>query len=155
MKTRIFLLGLAVVAVFGLALSIAGEGETHGCAICQPMMDQPELMQHVRWDSQKIATGMISVTTVDPDYAKAFDQAHDQMMQAVKQLESGEELELCPMCTRMSALAEAGATIEHVNAGGTRITAVTALQPAVIDKIHAHMEWAQQEFGKHDHEHGG
>ena len=155
MKARVSLLLLAVVAVLGMAVSVAGEGDYPNCDVCKPLMESPDLMKHVRWDSQKIATGMISVTTVDPDYAKAFDQAHDKMMQAVERLEKGEKLELCPMCTRMGALAQAGATIENVKVGDTRVTAVTAKEPKVIDEIHAHMTWVQQEFGKHDHEHGG
>jgi hypothetical protein len=75
------------------------------------------------------------------------------MMESVKRLESGEKLELCSHCQRMSDLAAAGARIENVDTKGGHIMAVTASSPALIEKIHEHARWAKEQHAAKAPEH--
>ncbi len=147
----VFLLGLVVA----LGLSVAGEVDSHNCDVCKPMTTEPDLMQNIRWDSKEIAAGMIYITTVAPDYEEAYTRAHAEMMKAVKRLEAGEQMELCPFCQSMGRLAAAGAQIENVAVAGAHVMVITSSKPEVIDKIHAHAKWVKDEFSKMDHEHKG
>ena len=73
-------------------------------------------------------------------------------MQNLAKMESGEEIELCPYCSRMGQLQAAGAQIEQFDASGTHVTAVTSENAEVIDKIHAHLDWSRETYGAGDHE---
>ena len=149
---------IAVLAglVLGLGMTVAGEADFHNCGICKPMMAEPSLMQNMKWDTQSIATGMISITTVSPSFEAAFEKAHAEMMAKIKQLEAGTEMELCPFCQGMTKLAASGAKIENLAGAGAHVTAVTSQDPAVIQQIHDHVKRVQQEFSKMKHpEHKG
>ncbi len=148
--------GLSLIVAAALGLSLAGEAEYHNCGLCKPMAAEPGLMEHLQWETHEISAGMLSVTTVEPAYEQAYARAHAKMMEAVKRLEAGEKMELCPYCRRINELAQAGAKIENIDSKGGHIMAVTASSAEVIDKIHAHARWANAEFAKHaDHGHGG
>jgi hypothetical protein len=149
-RTALACLTLAALA-FGP--SAADEAEFLNCGLCKPMMAEAGLMEHLHWESHAIATGMISVTRVDPSHEQAYQRAHVKVMDAVKRLQAGEKMELCPFCQSMNALAQAGAHIENLDAGGAHIMVITSDQPAVVEKIRAHMRWAQEVFERHDHGH--
>ncbi len=140
-------LALTVAAVAGLA--VAGDADYANCAVCKPMMASPELMQNLQWETSEIATGMVSITTVKPDYEEAYRKVHVEMMANLKKLESGEKMELCPLCQSLNKLAQAGAKIENIDGAGAHVMAVTSEDPAVIAKIHGHVKWAQEAFSKH------
>ncbi len=152
MKIRVFVFG---VVLFASALALAGEVDFMKCQVCKPMMQEPGLMQHMRWDNQKLASGMIMVNTIDRDYVEAFDRAHEKMLKNLAKLEGGEELDMCPICYRMTGLAAEGASIENVSSGDTRITIVTAQNKKTVGKIHEHHDWMQKQFGGAKQEHEG
>ncbi len=147
MKVLSLVFVTAVAAAAGSV--VAGETDFHNCTVCKPMMAEPGLMENVRWESHEIATGMLSVTTVSPGYEQAFERAHGKMMEAVARLEAGEKGELCPFCKSIDELSKAGAHIENLDAEKAHIMAITSDKADVIEKIHAHVRWAKEEFKKH------
>ena len=156
MKTLPRLLVIFSVLALGLSVPDAGDDAYANCGICKPMMAEKGLMDHLQWETHGIATGMLSVTTVDPKFAKAYEQAHEKMMANVERMEQGEKMELCPFCTRMTALAQAGAKFENLSTkGGAHILAVTSEDDAVVSKIHEHVEWAKHLAASHDEDHHG
>jgi hypothetical protein len=138
------LLGL----LLALGVTLAGEADFHNCAVCKPLMAEPNLMQHMKWDTHTIATGMVSITTVHPDYEEAYARAHTAMMAAVAKLEGGAPMDLCPFCQGMTRLMEAGAKIENVEGAGAHVMVVTSQDPAVIQQIHDHVKAVQEAHAK-------
>jgi hypothetical protein len=156
--------GLSLVAAIALVLAIGAGvaeegGNMHNCAVCKPMMEQPGLIEHVKWEPHPIATGMIAVTTVDAGYEKAFDTAHAKMMAVVAKLEAGEKMELCPICQGMGKMSEAGAKFENIDTPNGHVMAVTSADPKVVAVIHDHAkmmaEMMKAHGEQHDEHHGG
>jgi hypothetical protein len=141
---------IAVVAglLFVLGLTFAGEADFHNCALCKPLMAEPNLMQNMKWDTKKIATGMVSITTVPPDFEQAYARAHSAMMANVAKLEAGTPMDLCPFCQGMNKLAAAGAKIENIDGAGAHVMVVSSQDPAVIQKIHEHVKWVEEAQAK-------
>ena len=96
MKITRLLAPLALVAVVALiaGATVAGESDYHNCGVCKTMMEEPGLMEHLKWEGRPIATGMVSVTKVEPAYEAAYERSHKKMMEAVARLEAGEEMEI-------------------------------------------------------------
>jgi len=158
MSARILTVTGLVVAVLACGLTAADESAFHDCAICKPLMAEPGLLEHLRWQGHGIAMGMIAVTSVDPSHQQAYQRAHGKMLEAVKRLEAGDSMELCPFCQGMNALAQAGARIENVEAPGAHIMVITSDKPEVVARIHEHLRRANemhaQHHGEHGHDHG-
>ncbi len=116
------------------------------CAMCKHLTAEPGLLDHMQWDTYKIAGGMLEVTRVEPAYAEAYGRLMAQMEQTGQRLMAGEQMHLCNACQSYGALMMGGAQMEQVKTADGTITLLTASDPAVVARIHAHTERTQKEY---------
>lgn len=111
------------------------------CEICSSMMEHPELMQSVEWETHKIDQGMLMVATVPKEHLEAFRKMSKQWEQAIEEVKAassrGEEVELCTFCGEMGKLMQAGAKHQEVATKHGAVTLVTSDKPEVVKQIHA------------------
>jgi hypothetical protein len=148
---------LAVAAAIVMALVgppvMAGQKagawlDMEGCEICAPMMAEKGLMQHVHWGEKSFASGMVSACSVDPGYEEAYGRAGAKMHQAIERYMSGADMKVCGQCASIKELAMAGAKIEEMEAASAHLMVVSATDPKLIDRIHAHCERTNAEMEK-------
>jgi hypothetical protein len=137
--------------------------DMENCAFCKHLTKDPELMDHVAWETQTIEKGAVVITTVDADYMKPYQKACDAMMALGKKMETGEvnpmAVKMCGHCMAWGQLMMAGAHTEMVKSKNVEVTVMTADDPAVIAQIHDFAHRSQEEMAKtasakhEDHEH--
>jgi hypothetical protein len=110
------------------------------CEACAPYMAEPGLMKNADMADYPIATGMVSVTTVSPEFAEALKRAHSKCENVVMRAQNGENVYLCGMCSDLLTLAGEGAKIDQVETKTGSLMAVTSSDPVLIQKIHAHVD---------------
>jgi hypothetical protein len=154
MKTWLSLAVLSVAAWWAAAAYAATSADDHlaemkDCAVCKFLAEDPELMKDMTWECHKIKAGMLCVATVPKDSKEKFDAAHKKMMDTVQglatRIRNGEKVKLCSFCQGMGALTEAGAEHEDIDTSTGSINLVTSNDSAVVAKIHALADKAEDE----------
>ncbi len=152
MKRQCLYLILSLAVAFaGPLCALGAEGEwfdLENCSMCKHMSAEEGLMDHMHWETHLIANGMLSVTTVDPEYQPAFQKAMAKMEETAKKLMSGEQMYLCGFCNSYGALQMAGAKFEDVQTDAGIIGLVTSADPQVVEMIHKHGQRTIDEFAK-------
>jgi hypothetical protein len=149
-------LTLALAASWAAYAATADEAldEMKHCAVCKVMMEKPELMESMTWECHKVDAGMLCLATVPKAMKKTYDEVHKKMMENVEHVKAeaaaGRDVELCHFCSAMGALEKAGAKEETIDTATGSVYLVTATDPNVVAKIHAHADEAiaQQEAMK-------
>lgn len=147
------LLSLLLVAALPV-LSFAEEDkekpwlDMQGCSICKHMGEHMDMMEHVKWETHKIATGMLSASVIPKEYRAKMKEIHEKMQGVIAQLEKGKEMPLCGFCTSYGELKMAGAKSEDITTEFGMIGLLTSEDPEVIKKIHAHTDRTVKEFKK-------
>jgi hypothetical protein len=149
MKAYLSLAALLAAAVSSLAYAAAGDdpmAEMKKCAVCKVMVESPELMESMTWECHKVDAGMLCLATVPKDKKKLYDEIHKKMMANVEHVKAeqaaGRDVELCHFCSAMGELEKSGAKEETVDTATGSIYLVTATDPALVAKIHAHADQA-------------
>jgi hypothetical protein len=150
MKTFLTVAALATtIALSWTAVAATSDdpmAEMKNCAVCKVMMEKPDLMESMTWECHKVDAGMLCLMSVPKDMKKTYDEIHQKMMENVKAVKAavalGKEVELCHFCTAMGDLEKAGAKSETIETKTGSIHLVTAADPAVVAKIHAHADEA-------------
>jgi len=157
---RKVVVGLALAALVAMA-AVAGAGEKsawmdmENCGMCSPLAAHPELMQNLTWEHHNLSNGIVSVTTVAPDYVKEYRAVSMEMQKAGQKMMQGEKVALCGMCTNLSGVMMKGAMPEYVK---TEQGAVMVITSADAEVVAALQKWAKKtnaemaKMGGHDHE---
>src|SRR5262245_58581680 len=82
--------------------------EMKKCAVCSVMLEKPELMKDMTWETHKIENGMLSVASVPKELHKEFAAMHEKMMKNIEKvkadLQQGKAVQLCGFCQGMGEL---------------------------------------------------
>lgn len=113
--------------------------DMENCAMCKPLTEEPGLLDHVVWEQHNISHGIVSVTTVEQDYLEAYRRAHSKMGGVVASLQKGEKVDLCGMCTALSAAMMKGAQQESVETTYGDVMLLTSDKPDVVADL---QKWA-------------
>jgi hypothetical protein len=144
-KTRLF---VALVALALPVVAVAGPGHDHGtpwfdmenCAFCKHLVQDPELLDHVTWESYKIHNGAVTLSMVEPAYVKPYAEAMAAMEALGAKMESGGvnpmTVKMCGHCMAYGELMMAGAEIETVGSDELQVHLMTSSDPEVVAKIH-------------------
>lgn len=135
-----FAVGLLVVS--GLAL--AGEGawfDMEHCSFCKNLLTDPELLDHMTWEQVGISKGIISITTVEEEYADSFAKASAAMEAAGKAAEQGKQMPMCNSCMAFGQLMMKGLNSEQLKTKHGEIWIVTSNDPEVVEELH---KWAKK-----------
>ncbi len=154
--TAIVFCGLLVAP---LASVSAGQDKAwfdmENCGMCKNMSAEKGLMENMQWESHAIENGMISVTTVNPDYEEAFARSHKKMEETGALLMKGEKMDLCGFCQSFGSLMMSGAKMENVESKAGHIMLMTSSNPEVVKNIHAHVKRTNAEMAKMMNSHEG
>jgi hypothetical protein len=149
MKSRLFLAAILTAAVSSLVYAAAGDdaiAEMKKCAVCKVIVENPKLIENMTWECHKVDAGMLCVAAVPKDMKKEYDDVHKKMMETVEHVKTeaaaGRDAELCHFCDGMGELQKAGAKEENIDTATGSIYLVTATDPSLVAKIHAHADQA-------------
>jgi hypothetical protein len=118
------------------------------CGFCKTLLDQPELMEHMTWEQHNISNGIMSVTTVDPEFMPQYQKASAAMEEVGKKFAAGEKVEMCPMCQAMGACYAKGMKTETVKTLHGDVTLMTSDDPALVAEIQAWGKRTNDEMAK-------
>ena len=147
----IVLVAAAAVGVFGVMAYSEGDSawlDLENCSMCKSMHAEEGLMENMKWENHKIATGMMSVTVVDPAFEDAYGRSMKAMHEMGQRMHEGEQMPLCGFCKSMGKLMMDGAKMENFDTNGGHVMLITAMDPKVINDIHDHVTKTQDEFAK-------
>ena len=154
MRTKTSLVILSLFLTIGLMASVtAGEGDwmdMENCGMCKHLGANMEMLEHMTWNHYDVKDGIMSVCTVEDNYAEAYAMASKLMGATGAKMMAGEAVPLCGMCTEMSGMMMAGANMELVTTDFGNIRLVTSGDEAMVTKLHAWAEKTNTEMAKEE-----
>ncbi len=120
--------------------------DMENCEICQALSENPDVMEHLKFDIKTIDNGMVMVMAIPEEHKAMLDEAHAKMKEAAENIDA--DSQLCGFCKSYSALMESGAKIEELDTVVGQITLVTSDDASVVAKIHEHAKRSQVEHEK-------
>ena len=134
----------ATVVVLTLLAAVVSAGENApwvdmgNCPICKNVSSEDGLMENMTWEHHVTATGVMTVSTVKPEFQERFEHAKGKMKKLLGKLVAGESLEVCGYCSSLSSLLKKGAKAENVITATSDIMLISSTDEAMIAKIHTH-----------------
>ena len=142
MLTRTALVLIAVMAFPALAFSAESAWfDMNKCAMCQPLMQTPGLMEGISHEQLPLSKGVVTVTSVSDQHLKAYRQARAQMEGIVERVKKGENVPLCGSCTAIFQLMPKGVEQDFVETKHGDVWILTSGNPAVAAELQA---WAKR-----------
>ena len=147
------LLGAIAVMSFAVNTSRAGEEgswfDLENCGMCKHMVAEEGLMDNMGWEHHLTKSGMMSVTTVTPEYTEAFGRCMIKMEEASAKLMGGEKMELCGFCeSSMGLMSGEKVAYENFETIGGYVCLMTSNDAEMVKKIHAHGQRTIDEYAK-------
>lgn len=140
MTRRLIALSFAALVVAGVAVAGSDAWFDHDCAMCKNLMSEEALMNNMNWEQYNISSGIVSLTTVTPEYLDAYRTAHNNMTATAQLLMKGEQMELCGSCTALGKCMMMGAKQEYVETSSGDVWIVTSDNPEVVADLHKWVE---------------
>lgn len=131
---------LAVVVSAALAQDEAPWVDMYGCAICNNITAEEGLLENMTWEHNRTATGMVTVTTVKPDFTEQYGRAMQNMGVKIGEVMGGAELEICDHCVSVTGMMKDGVSVDKFTTHGGHVMAISSTDEAMIGRIHAHLE---------------
>ncbi len=139
-KYLCLLLMLVVPAAFG------GEEapfvDMLNCPICKNVSNEKGLMENMTWEHHLTATGIMTVSTVKPEYQPQFDRAKAGMKDLVGKVLAGEKMDICDYCTSITSLLKEGAKADNITTHGADVMVISSTDKEMIQKIRVHGQQA-------------
>ena len=154
---------MRIVSVFFFVLmatvAIAGDDapwvDMKGCPICMNVSSEEGLMENMTWEHHLTATGVMTLSTVKPEFQPQFARAKAGMKELLGKVVAGAEISICGYCTSISSLLKEGAKAENIVTKASDIMLISSTDEAMIAKIHAHaqktIEFLSATHEGHDH----
>lgn len=131
--------------------ALAGESawfDMQKCAMCQPLMQTPGLMENIHHEQLPLSKGIVTVTTVGDEHLKAYRQAHAHMEGIVARVQKGETVALCGSCQALFQLMPKGVEQEFVETEHGDVWILTSGNPAVAAELQAWAKRNNEEMAK-------
>ncbi len=123
--------------------------DLQNCSFCKHLMTDPKLMENMTWDHYDISNGVVSVTTVNPEFMASFKKAMDEMEKVGQEMTKGKaDVSMCGSCEYYGKMMQAGAKIEYVPTKTGVIVLIISDKPAVIDMIKTYGQRNREELAK-------
>ena len=97
-------------------------------------------MENMIWEHHLTATGVMTVSTIKPEFQPQFAQAKARMKELLGKVVAGEAIQVCGYCTSIASLLNGGAKAENVVTKVSDIVLISSTDEATIAKIHAHAQ---------------
>ncbi len=157
MKTNAILAVLLLLAAAAAAAPAYPEQPWYdfdNCAFCSHLSLDPQLLDHVTWESHAVRDGAITVTTVDPAFAGSYHDAMTAMGELGRKVKSGEvdplSMKVCGRCETYGELMTAGVNVETVHGEQAEVTLVTSADADLVARIHEFVARNVAEMQRHD-----
>jgi hypothetical protein len=121
--------------------------DMENCEFCVTLTEDPHLLANTTWEHHKITNGLVSVTTVKPDFMDAYKKATAKMNEVGKKWEAGEEVKMCNMCKSMGELFALGIITDHIETKHGTVTIMTSTDPEKVARIQA---WGDRTNEEHE-----
>ncbi|UCH83994.1 MAG: hypothetical protein JSW50_16425 [Candidatus Latescibacterota bacterium] len=141
-RTALLVVGLLFA---GLTVVSAGEGteakwfDMENCAFCKNVTAEPGLLENMKWKHYNITNGIVTVTTVNPEYKDAYLKAHKAMEEMGTKMMSGEvdptTVTMCGHCQAYGGFMQKGVTFDYVQADVGDIVVMTSASPETAAEI--------------------
>jgi hypothetical protein len=145
---------LAVVAVSLMAAGFAAAQEKpwldlQNCSFCRHLTTDPKLLENMTWDHYDISNGLMSVTTVKPEFKASYLKAEDDMKKLGEEMAKGKtDIKMCGMCDYYVKLMAAGAKFEPIVTPNGSILLITSDKPEVLQMIRTFGQRTRDELAK-------
>jgi hypothetical protein len=120
--------------------------DMQGCAFCKNLAKDPNLLKNMTWEHYDISNGVVTITTVKPEFKKSYNEAWTAMMDLGQKLQTGEltpaQVPMCGHCQAYGKLIMMGAKTEAVRGSQADVEIMTSDNPEVVKEIKA---WAQRD----------
>jgi len=145
MKKTLLLLAMVLVAVPALAVgqshkTPSGWFDMENCVFCRNLVADPELLSHSRWETLPIEDGLMTVMTVEPEYAASLAKAGAAMEATAAKVHGGElnmaEVRMCGFCQAYGQLMMAGVKTETVKGTVAEVTLLRSTDPKMVAQMH-------------------
>ncbi len=140
-----------VVLLFAALLYAADEKpwfDMKNCEFCKNLLDDPKLLDNMTWKIYDISDGILTVSTVKPEYQKSYDKASKAMETIGMKMMSGEinpmDVKMCGSCEYYGKLMMMGAKMETIKTDNGDITLMRSDKPELVKMI--------QEYGHRSNE---
>ena len=148
-----------ILLVLIATVAIAGENapwvDMGSCPICMNVSTEEGLMENMTWEHHLTATGVMTVSTVKPEFQPQFARAKAGMKELLGKVVAGEEIQVCGYCSSLSSLLKEGAKAENIVTKASDILLISSTDQAMIAKIHAHaqetIDYLSAAHAGHDH----
>ena len=150
-----------LVVILTLLAAVASAGandpwvDMDNCPICKNVSSVDGLMENMTWEHHLTATGVMTVSTIKPQFQKQFEGAKARMKETLGKVVKGEAIDVCGYCISLAALLRTGAKAENVVTAASDIMLVSSTDEATIAKIHAHaqktIDFLKPSHEGHDH----
>lgn len=143
---------VVALALLVSALAFAGDAkwiDMDNCEMCKPMAQQKGLMENMTWEQYDLSNGIVSITTVKPDYMDEYKAAKLEMDKSVARMQQGEQLNLCGSCMSLGMIMMKGVKSEEVPTSNGELWLLTSDDPELVSAL---QEWAAKnkaEMKKH------
>ena len=152
MQKKLVFTILSVFLTVGLMAGVTAEEDAWmdmaNCDMCKHLSANADLLDHMTWNHYDVKNGIMSVCTVTDDFAEAYAAAGAAMGATNQKMMAGEEVSLCNMCSEMSGMMMAGASMELVDTDFGNIRLATSNDGAMVTKLHAWAEKTRSEMAK-------
>lgn len=139
-KVLIMLMPVAVLALIVVAIQAQQVPtkwlDPQNCYFCKPMAETPGLMEHVKWETHKIANGVVSLTTYSPEWKDKTEVALAEMHKLWVNYDPAKHYQMCGMCQAWTKLPQDKIKMETVEFNGGELSISTSTDPMVVAKLH-------------------
>jgi len=153
---------IALVLILAVGIAVTAVADEHGdevawfdmenCDFCKHFLVDAKLLDNMTWECHDIANGMVSISTVDPEYKDSYKKAQAAMIELGTKLEKGElqvaDVKMCGHCMAYGGLMDAGAKFEYIMGEAADVTIITSDDPAIVEKIKGFAETNRIEHAK-------
>ncbi|MEJ2722217.1 MAG: hypothetical protein P8181_13945 [bacterium] len=143
MKGTVLLMAIFLVA--GLCPASAGESadtawfDLENCIFCKNLTENPDLLDNMTWKDYDITNGIVTITTVGPEYKEAYLTAQSKMEEIGRKMGTGQidysTAKMCGHCQAYGRLMQLGVTFDHVPTDVADILIMTSPKPEVVAEI--------------------
>ena len=151
---------LLVVGLLFAGLTVVSAGETtetawfdmENCAFCKSITAEKGLMENMKFKNYDITNGVMTVTTVNPEYKDAYMRANKKMEELGTKMMSGEvnptTVKMCGHCSAYGGFMMKGVVVDYVQAEVGDIVVMTSATPEMVTEIQAFAKKNETEFAK-------
>jgi hypothetical protein len=157
MKTFALLIALSLLTLPALAgdhpmATESGWFDLENCAFCKNLLTDPELLEHMTWETHRIENGMMYITVVDPGYQKSYVAANKAMEKLGNDMMTGAvnpmQVKMCGSCAEFGQLMMAGVEMENIDGDAADIMLITSTDPQMVAKLHAYADRNNKEMAE-------